>query len=475
MEYGFNILGLSNITEYSYSNSIKNLPTFSIKSKDNISGFSFGIHLDIKDVNNDIEIVNEKPKSSYTLTRKAFNGIYQYDLVYANFLRYSNTTKTTTQCKLSLLGIFNYLLTTYPCFTTFFNGHNIPNIGQVFSYDVGNTSIIDFLNYLENFGYYWFIENYNFTSYLRVNQYNNPIYWDSSRKLIFGYSDFSYEDNYPEYQQIQLIKEPNTDNLKRRYVLDNSNPCITTDTPFKDFTIISRNPANVYVLAFTDDGKIYGEWGGFGSAVQTTGCVSHSVSDCNGKYTFTFRGIVPCSSPCQTATICGRQDLETGETVNCYGAIYATYDDCKTQIKLVHPCSAGLPPNTRVEIEITDFCNIDNACIITNTTDRQFNESLQREIITISSYPISCNQAPYVISISNIDATLWNMFKAYYQTISITKRTIRISNPITNTILKVGYFYNILLPDNTLLNDCLLESINIDSSGRIDLSLIKYV
>jgi hypothetical protein len=345
----------------------------------------------------------------------------------------------------------------------------------VFSYDVGNTSIIDFLNYLENFGYYWFIVNHNFESYLRVNQYNNPIYWDSSRKLIFGYSDFSYEDNYPEYKQIQLIKEPNTDNLKRRYVLDNSNPCVITDTPFKDFNIISRNPANVYVLAFTDDGKIYGEYNSFGSAIQTSGCASQSVSDCNGKYAFTFRGSSNCSAPCQTATICGRQDLEIGQTVDCNGPIYATYNDCKTQIKIVYPCSAGLPPNTRVEIEITDFCDIDNTCIITNTTDRQFNESLIQEIITISNYPISCNQAPYVISISNINSTLWNMFKAYYQTISKTKRIVKISNPITNTILKVGYYYDILLPDNTILSDFLLESMNIDSSGKIDLSLIKYV
>jgi hypothetical protein len=475
MEYGFNISSLNNITEYSYSNSIKNLPTFTIKSKENISSFNFNIQLDVRDINNDIEIVKEKPKSSYTLIRKSFNGIYQYDLVYANFLRYSNTTKTTTQCKLSLLGIFNYLLTIYPCFTNFFDGHNIPNVGQVFSYDVGNTSIIDFLNYLENFGYYWFIENEDFKSYLKVNQYSNPIYRDSNRKLIFGYSDFSYEDNYPEYKQIQLIKEPNTDNLKRRYVLDNSNPCIITDNPFKDFTIISRKPANVYVLAFTDDGKIYGEYNSFGSAVQATGCVSQSVSDCKSKYVFTFRGSSSCSSPCNTATICGRQDLETGEAVDCNGAIYASYNDCKTQIKLVYPCSAGLPPDTSVEIEITDFCNVDDTCIITNKTDRQFNESLIKEIIDISNYPISCNQAPYVISISNIDNTLWNMFKAYYQTISKTKRVIRISNPITNTILKVGYFYDILFLNNTILTDFLLESMNIDSSGRIDITLIKYV
>jgi hypothetical protein len=475
MEYGFSISGLVYITEYSYINSIKNLPFFTIKSKDNVSGFNFSIQLDIKDINNDIEIINEKPKSTYTLTKKSFNDIYQYDLVYGIFLRYPNSTKTTTQCKLSLLGIFNYLLTIYPCFTTFFNGHNIPNVGQVFSYDVGNTSIIDFLNYLENFGYYWFIVNHNFESYLRVNQYNNPIYWDSDRKLIFGYSDFSYEDNFPEYKQIQLIKEPNTDSLKRRYVLDNANPCIITDTPFKDFNVISRNPANVYVLAFTDDGKIYGEYNSFGSAVQLSGCISQSVNDCNGKYTFTFRGSSNCSAPCQTATICGRQDLETGEVVDCNGPIYATYDDCKTQIKLVYPCSAGLPLNTRVEIEITDFCNVDNNCIITNTTDRQFNESLVKETITISNYPISCNQAPYVISISNINSVLWNMFKAYYQTISKTKRVVKISNPITNTILKTGYFYDILLPDNTILSDFLLESMNIDSSGRIDLSLIKYV
>ena len=475
MEYGFNISGISNITEYSYSNSIKNLPTFTIKSKDNISSFNFNIQFNIQDINNNIEIINETPKSSYTLTRKVFNGIYQYDLVYGVFLRYSNTTKTTTQCKLSLLGIFNYLLTIYPCFTNYFNGHNIPNIGKVFSYDVGNTSIIDFLNYLENFGYYWFIENENFTSYLKVNQYSNPIYKDSNKKLIFGYSEFSYEDSYPEYYQIQLIKEPNTDNLKRRYVLDNSNPCVITDTPFKGFNIISRNPSNVYVLAFTDDGKIYGEYNSFGSAVQSTGCVSQSVSDCKGKYSFTFRGSSYCSSPCDTAIICGRQDLETGEVVDCNGDIYASYDDCKTQLKLVYPCSAGLPPNTRVEIEITDFCNIDNTCLITNATDRSFNESLIKETITISNYPISCNQSPYVISISNIDNTLWNMFKAYYQTISKTKRTIKISNPITNTILKVGYFYDILLSDNTILNDFLLESMNIDSSGKIDLTLIKYV
>ncbi len=457
------------IENFSYRNSINSLPTAKVYLLSSFNNLRYS--LSFKERRKEYIFIN--PKTSFNVVNRDWSkGLWSLDLVYANFMNYPPKNKTETICSRSLLGIMNYILVFYPQFTNYFNSHNIPNIGKVYRFDFNDMGIIGYLQYLEQFGYYWFIDMVS--SNLVVNRYNNPIYKESNR-LISNYSDLEITDELPEYKSIYLIKEPYDDNLVRKVVLDEKNPCVVLDTPVKSYTILSSTP-NTYLLAFTVNGdKIGGQINGFSSALQLTNCISQAVNDCNNKYTYTFRGITSCSNPgCATAPICDRRENETNNVVDCNGDIYLSYGvDCIGQFKMVVPCNL-VYTGKKIEIQLSNFCDMDNSCIL-DGIDLEFDRKQITEIIT-SNLDLE-DTTPASISIANIDSTLWNLFKSYYTLKAKVKRKYKVSNPVCNGKLEVGYFYDLLI-NNTLRKDLLLEDLNLDTTDKgykLNIILSEYI
>lgn len=467
MIYKLNILSGSLIESFSYRNSINNLPNANVRVL-NI-GNDLILRLWLREINT--EFIKVTPKASFDIISRNWNKIWSLDLVYSNFMKYPPKQKTQTQCKLSLLGVMNYILSFYPQFSSYINNHNIPNIGKIYRYDFNDIGIIGYLQYLEEFGYYWFIDMEN--SNLVLNRYDNVIYKESNH-LVSKYSNIMIRDIFPEYKNIYLIKEPYSDNLEREIVLDASNPCVVLNNPARNYTIISSTPGT-YLLAFTVNGdKIGGQFNEFSSALQNTSCVSQSITDCQNKYTFTFRGTTLCNAPCNTAVICSRTENETGNTVDCNGNIYISPGvDCIGQLKMVLPCNLTFT-NQKIVVRLSDFCDVDLNCIL-DGVDYDFDK---KQLTTLISSNLNLPDVnPASISFSNIDSVIWNLIIQYYQLKTKVKRIYTLSNPVCNGKLEVGYFYDVLI-NNIIRSNLLLEELEIqgnENSFNITATFSEYI
>ncbi len=468
MIYKLNILSGSLIESFSYRNSINNLPNANVRVLNNI-GNDLIFRLWLREINT--EFIKVTPKASFDIISRNWNKIWSLDLVYSNFMKYPPKQKTQTQCQLSLLGVMNYILSFYPQFSSYINNHNIPNIGKIYRYDFNDIGIIGYLQYLEEFGYYWFIDMEN--SNLVLNRYDNVIYKESNH-LVSKYSNIMIRDIFPEYKNIYLIKEPYSDNLEREIVLDASNPCVVLNNPARNYTIILSTP-DTYLLAFTVNGdKIGGQFNEFSSALQSTSCAAVSVADCQNKYTFLFRGIASCDSPCNSAAICSRIENETGYTVDCNGNIYISPGvDCIGQLKMVLPCNLTFT-NQKIVVRLSDFCGVDSNCIL-DGVDYDFDK---KQLTTLISSNLNLPDVnPASISFSNIDSVIWNLIIQYYQLKTKVKRIYTLSNPVCNGKLEVGYFYDVLI-NNKIRSNLLLEELEIqgnENSFNITATFSEYI
>ncbi|MGC8816048.1 MAG: hypothetical protein ACP5O4_07680 [bacterium] len=459
MIYQLNIISGNSLQSFTYRNSINDLPSGELSLLSLSNNLTYNFRFEITEYQpsisygNYFKLVNLNPINAFDIINRRWEKIWKISLRYANFMKYIPKDKTITQCNISLLGVMNYILSFYPQFTSYLKGHNIPNIGKIYRYDFNDIGIVGYLQYLESFGYYWFIDMDN--SNLIINRYNNPIYKENNH-LIYDYSDISIDEILPEYKNIALIKEPYTDNLERRIVLDAQNPCVVLKNPARNVSIIYQT-GDANLLYFSPEGDKIG-----GQLSNVSPCVLQNIDDCLGRYTYVFEGSSPCATPCNGQIVCSRIEKETQQGVACNQGIFLSEGyDCIGQLKLYVPCGSFLG-NSRVEVELSNFCDVDNNCILQGL-DYEFDKKQIK--INLSSDLNLPDFAPASISYANIDETIWNLIIDYYKLKLKVKRKYYLRNILCNGKLEVGYFYDLLI-NNQVRRNLLLEELEISSTEK---------
>jgi hypothetical protein len=167
------------ITNFTYKNSINDLPKLSFQAKKQkeiqiIDNFfnspNFKItdfNLKITDINNDTtyEYLNNL---EFNLIQRDIEGNYQYEQFH-NF-RYPANLNTQTLCKIYIDDILYYYLNKLNCLPEGFNDFYFDVDWIAFrKFDIDNKSLIDILNHLQEYGYYWYVWEDN----IYINSYTN--------------------------------------------------------------------------------------------------------------------------------------------------------------------------------------------------------------------------------------------------------------------------------------------------------------
>lgn len=418
-----------------------------------------------------------KVQGIFDIVTQRWDGKLNLELSYAKDISFPprKTSPTTTLCNVSLTSIHNYFITLYNCLFQYFSSMQFVNNGKVFRFDPVNMSFLDWLNYLSEFGYYWYIDWTPSTKpSLVINHYTNQ----TSSGTILGGKSITIDNIILPYKSIQIIKEPYDDNIPREIVITGEEPCIELDFEISPYGIIvaGKSGDDVDVLFFNETGdKIWRC-----DFVQLGSCLSRTFTDCKKQYSHTIAA--SCSSSCFACGSnyhCGKIKIGEG-SVGC--SDNPNTSNCVKQIRMYKQgCTYedNLSPSDYVRLifNLSQLCSSSTSdCIITNNADNAFDKSLKIHTININK-PGYCNNAPYEIRISNIDSGLWNTVINYHTNITAKhKRIIRISNPITNDILQVGRWYNVVINNQTLL--CLLSSMSIEASYKsfsVDIVLENYV
>ncbi|MGB9637948.1 MAG: hypothetical protein ACPL1F_01435 [bacterium] len=474
------------IINLNFNHSLMNLPTADIRiassSIDYPTLFYFLILRILNKLTNNYSL---SLNLNFEITNRSWDGLLNLNLIYGNIFNFTFTppsnTKITTLCNQSITSIYNFYLSLLNCFTSYFSASPIYLSNYIFyKYEPYDTSLLDFLNQLEQFGYFWFLEfKDNILPKLSlVDILNLP----TSIETINMFSNINISTEYPLYNTVKLVKEPDTDNLPKEIILDKENPCITLPYPIStmgiSYTVIHTEGPYPYVLYFDGKGGIGGQVSELASSLRDMNAVGKQVEDCQGRYKFLIRGVAACAC-CMNVIrdICDRYDSQTETTdcgcssdcMSCFG--FPLDNNCVSEIRIEPAGAFGiqqLSKNTKVKIHL-DWSYIclspSNTpdCLITGH-DAEFRNTLLTHLITVNN-KYSCNVAPYEIRISNINDLLWERFKQYQSFKSIKKkRVITLENPILNQ-LSLGYTYDIRL-NNVVFNKCLLTSYTIQTTSK---------
>jgi hypothetical protein len=475
------------IINLNFTNRILSLPEANIRLANtsfDLPLLFYTLYLQIKNKINNNTILNFS--LPFEIISREWDGLLNLTLTYGNIFNFTFTppanTKTTTLCNQSLTSIYNFYLSLFNCFNNYFSPSPLSLSNFIFyKYEPYDTSFIDFLNQLSEFGYLWFIDFQNNSlpklSFVDITNLPTPI------ETITHFSDISITTEYPLYNTVKLIKEPDTNNLPTEIILDKENPCFTLPFPISTmgigFTVEWSEGPFPYVLYFDGLGGIGGQVSQLATSLRNMNATGKQVEDCQGRYKFLIRGIFACGCCINVLRdVCDRYDSQTEtvdcgcsqDCISCYG--FPLDNNCVREIRIEPSGAYGiqqLSKNTKVKINLNwqYICLTPSErpdCLLTGS-DFSFNNSLLTHTISIAN-KYSCNIAPYEIRISNINNFLWNRF-IQYQTFKATKkkRIIRLSNPIFNS-LKLGYTYNISLPQNLTLTNCLLVEYNISTDDK---------
>jgi len=417
-----------------------------------------------------------KVEGFFDIINQRWDGKLTLELSYAKDITFSprKTSPSVTLCNISLTSIHNYFLTIYNCWSNYFSSIQFSNNGKIFRFDPVNMSFVDWLNYLGEFGYYWYVD---WTSQVKpalvIRHYTNQ----TASGVILGGKSISIDNVILPYNSIQIVKETYDDNIPREITITGENPCIELDFEIDPSgIIIVGSSSDVGVLFFNETGdKIWGC-----QFVQLNSCQSRVFTDCKKQYSHTISQ--NCSNPCFACGSnyhCGKIKIGVG-SVGCQDS--PNTSNCVKQIRMYKQgCTFedNLLPTDYVTLrfDLSKLCSSSALdCIVTNDFDSNFDKKLLVHTININK-PSFCNTSPYEIRIANIDASLWNTVINFHTNITAKhKRIIKISNPITNDILQVGKWYNVIIGDQSLL--CLLTSLFLEAdykSFSVEVTLENYV
>ncbi len=205
------------ITNFTYKNSINDLPKLNFQAKKqkeiqikdfiNIPDFKItDFNLKLKDINNNTTY-RYLYDLEFNLIQRDSEGNYQYEQFH-NF-RYPANLDTQTICAVNINDILNYYLSKLNCIPQGFNSfvYNINNI--VFrKFDIDNKSLIDILNHLQDYGFYWYV----WQNKIYINSYTNLTPW-ATIKLIQPQIQ-AYKNQETSFK---LIKEPSNQEYNRSY------------------------------------------------------------------------------------------------------------------------------------------------------------------------------------------------------------------------------------------------------------------
>jgi hypothetical protein len=209
------------ITNFIYRNSINDLPKLNIQAKKQkeiqiIDNFLNSPNFKITDFNLKITTIYEWGYSfsyqylnnlEFNLIQRDIEGNYQYEQFH-NF-RYPANLNTQTLCSVYINDILSYYLSKLNCIPQEFNGfvYNINNI-TFRKFDIDNKSLIDILNQLQDYGYYWYV----WEDKIYINSYTN-LTPQTTIELI-----------QPQIQAVRnndtsfvLIKEPSHQEYPKKY------------------------------------------------------------------------------------------------------------------------------------------------------------------------------------------------------------------------------------------------------------------
>lgn len=472
----------NDILTLNLSTKINELPNANIQLKNTMITYpsnTYFLSLSIKEFNYFpayIPILNIS--APFDIITTTWNGYLTLNTTFASYLAFpfavNPTTPTQTLCSYTPLQILNYFLTAYSCISNYFDLvsflYNV-SLLKVYRFEP-NISFLDYLNFLQQFGFYWFIDW--ITSYrprLYINHRLNYI----NKGNVVGGSKITITSENPKYNALKLIKEAYDDNIPRTITIKGDNPCVDIPAiqPNPSAIQILQNNNNLGVIGFNETGNKFVLYTG----VDVGQCAGRTISDCNNQYAHSFvnESISNCSNPnCMPAGLnvryCGSYKVGgegAGSSILCNWTWNT--GECITKIKIfAQGCTFedNFPPTVQVVIKInTNYLCSPPPCIITNDTEYNFDKTQKAILISIPNN-IPCNIAPYEITLQNINEALWNLAVNYYTFISQRpKRTIRIENPIFDNKPNVGYFYNIVLGNYTF-NNCLLTSFEINTSDK---------
>lgn len=527
------------ISNFTFSYSINSLPTLSITRpiyslRSNVYGKKENIYTTAitgEDIINDFNLKYETSSADgsilnidnilydleFNLVSKNSDNILEY--VMFNKLNRVICSKTMTLCQTYVSDVINYFnnLLNQPSGYTGLSSIDYNFIlGRI---DVDNTTLVDFLNSLEDYGLYWYI-NYQSGSIV-IKRYDN--FTSSGNLRIIG--DYSINVEKREFQGIRIIKEAYESILEDRIHIeeyteynlnlnkiqvvlmgDCSTAPITTlvknitfKTPVKPYlynwniTVFSADPYystiySAYAIIYYNKEKIYIEILDQNSTCYECEVAIFSYIAPNGvKYYFkyksnTWEGCIdycaggPWSSFCAGYNVCkAEKRIDDGNLIiydNCSSTpperrldrVIGSSNDCYEGVEII----AVGPEQKRVIIDgYLNTGNLSSGICLENPEDSQCiltgDYLKQYEIYLGNNLYKNCAVEKRFNGITS--TVLYNLIVPYYQTMLNNPDRIVVNGYIWDlNIPQVGERYNVIVGDR-VINSMLLRSIEITPEG----------
>jgi hypothetical protein len=408
----------------------------------------------------------------FNLIQRDTEGNYQYEQFH-NF-RYPANLNTQTICSVYINNILDYYLSKLNCVPQGFNSfvYNINNIAFR-KFDIDNKSLIDILNHLQDYGYYWYV----WQDKIYINSYTNLTPQGTIQLIQPQIQAYKNQET-----SLALIKEPSNQEYKRSYFfkLPTSNDFIEVfklEKPLKynnwivylnlDLGIVQYNDwYAVRVYAYNSetkkvasiyrfqrsDGSFYPE--SYISSFNIDGITYYFVYEGYPAGTRKCRGVSdphPCyhnfERPCAVffPTI-GYDCIDDYWEVLQYTL---TPGNCYDTIIVAYYGNLLVGPNNSLELRM-GVSNLNNAFCLPaglNSNCIEFNDfEFTEQIHTIN--PSNCYKIPEKRFSNIIYSTDWNKIINYYQLIASSPEFFEIRSYILPEYIyyfgkRVNLVYNI--------------------------------
>lgn len=527
------------ISNFTFSSSINSLPTLSITRpiyslRSNVYGKKENIYttaISGEDIINDFSLKYQTSSADgsilnidailynleFNLVSKNSDNILEY--VMFNKLNRVICSKTMTLCQTYVSDVINYFnnLLNQPSGYTGLSSIDYNFIlGRI---DVDNTTLVDFLNSLEDYGLYWYI-NYKNGSIV-IKRYDN--FTSSGNLRIIG--DYSINVEKREFQGIRIIKEAYESILEDRIHIEeyteynlNLNKIqvvliggcstapittlvknITFKTPVKPYlynwniTVFSADPNyptiySAYAIIYYNKEKIYIKILDQNSTCFECDVAIFSYIAPNGvKYYFkyksnTWEGCInycagePWSLFCSGYDVCkAEKRIDDNNLIiydNCSSTpperrlnrVIGSLNDCYEGVEII----AVGPEQKRVIIDgYLNTGNLSSGICLENPEDSQCiltgDYLKQYEIYLGNNLYKNCAVEKRFNGITS--TVLYNLIVPYYQTMLNNPDRIIVNGYIWDlNIPQVGERYNVIVGDR-VINSMLLRSIEITPEG----------